>query len=431
MKLHNYQLKAVDFILEKKKCALYLGLGLGKTIISLTALTKIKAKSTKPLKTLIIGPLRVVNNVWHNELVKWKHTKDLTYSIITGTEKTRSTALSTPADIHLINRENIKWLYEKGAIKWDLIIIDESSSFKNSSSQRFKYLKKFQYNYMIQLTGTPAPNGLLDLWAQIYLLDKGERLGTSMYFYKYTYFLSDLKGYNFTPINPKVIYNRIADITLSMKSEDYVQLPPRIDVVTNVTIPKYNQYKELEKKFIIEIQDKNIVALSASTLSNKLLQFCNGAIYDENGTVVEVHDAKLSALEDIIEDYPDESILVAYNYKSDLERLLKRFKQAVVMDKAGNLINDWNDGKIKLLLCHPASCGKGLNLQAGGNIIVWFGLTWNLEDYIQFNGRLHRQGQTKPVVINHIVASGCIDEKLMGMLNQKNISQENLLSALR
>ncbi len=428
--LHPYQIKAIEFILDKKKCALYLDMGLGKTVITLTAINKLLDEFSIS-KVLVIGPLRVINNVWHNEITKWSYLKHLTYSIVTGNEKQRKDALKKEANIYLINRENIHWLYKTKNINWDLIVLDESSSFKSSTSKRFKSLKRFNYEHMVELTGTPSPNGVLDLWSQIYLIDKGKRLGKTMYAYKDKYFISDYYGYNFTPINPDEIYTKISDITLSMKAEDYIQLPDKINVITKVKLPQLKLYNQLKKDYIATIRNKEISILNAATLSNKLLQFCNGAIYDENKNIIEIHNAKLDALEDIIEDNSNENILVAYNYKSDLIRLKERFKHAVVMDKEGLSIEKWNKGKIKLLLCHPASCGKGLNLQHGGHIIIWFGLTWNLEDYLQFNARLHRLGQSKPVIINHIVAEKCIDEVIMKVLDTKDINQNSLLYALK
>lgn len=427
--LHPYQHKAIDFILHKKKCALYLGMGLGKTIITLTAIQKLLDEFSIS-KVLIIAPLRVANHVWHTEIQKWAHLNHLTWSIITGSEKDRLKAMNQKVDIYLINRENVQWLYTKKFIKWDMIVLDESSSFKNPNSKRFKALKKFKYDYMIQLSGTPSPNGLLDIWSQIYLLDNGERLCKTIVYYKYKYFISDYFGYNYTPIDPSLIFNAIKDLALSMQTEDYIKLPAKIDVVTKVKIGSISAYKELEKEFTAQIKEHEITTFNAATLTNKLLQFCNGAIYDENKETIEIHNAKLDALNEIIEDNHDDNLLVAYNFKSDLKRLLKRFPNAVVLDKEGLRIKDWNDGKIKLLLCHPSSAGKGLNLQGGGNIIIWFGLTWNLEDYTQFNARLHRQGQLKPVVINHIVADGCIDEKIMKVLETKELNQQTLFNAL-
>jgi SNF2 family DNA or RNA helicase len=430
--LHPYQNKAINFILEKKKCALFLEMGMGKTVISLTVISKLLDQFSIS-KILIIGPLRVVNNVWHEEISKWSHLNHLSYSIVTGNEKERLKALEKKSDIYLINRENIYWLYSIKKINWDLIVIDESSSFKSSSSKRFKSLKKFNYEYMIELTGTPSPNGYLDLWSQIFLLDKGERLGSTFNVYKELFFFCDYYGYNYTPISRENILNKISDITLSMGYEDYIQLPDKIELVTKVKLPlsQLKLYNEIKKEFTANIGNTEITIFNAATLSNKLLQFCNGAIYDEDKNIIEIHNTKLDALEELIEDNPNENILVAYNYKSDLIRLQKRFKHAVVIDKDGKNIDLWNKGKIKLLLCHPASSGKGLNLQHGGHIIIWFGLTWNLEDYLQFNARLHRIGQLKPVIINHIIVENCIDEIIMKVLNNKNIDQNILLNALK
>lgn len=429
--LHSYQIKAVEFILNKKKCALYLDMGLGKTVITLTAILNL-LDNRFISKILVIGPLRVINNVWHNEIQKWEHLKHLTYSLVTGNEKQRFTALNQKADIYLINRENTEWLYSQNN-NWNMIVLDESSSFKNASSKRFKALKKFNYNYIVELSGTPSPNNLLDLWSQIYLIDKGIRLGKAMYIYKAKFFFSDFHGYNYKPIHPPSIFDSISDITLSMKAEDYIQLPDKIETTTKVKLSysHIKTYNEIRKEFITNIGNKEITVSTAAVLSNKLLQFCNGAVYDENKNIIEIHNAKLDALEDLIEDNPDENILVAYNYKSDLIRLQKRFKHAIVMDKEGKNVDLWNKGKIKLLLCHPASSGKGLNLQQGGHIIIWFGLTWNLEDYLQFNARLYRIGQSKPVIINHIITENCIDEVVMKVLNNKNVNQNTLLNALK
>lgn len=428
--LHSYQIKGVSYILNNPKCALHLGMGLGKTVITLTAIQKLLDQFAIS-KILIIAPLRVTNHVWHEEIKKWEHLKHLTWSIVTGNEKTRLTGLKQNVDIYLINRENVPWLYSKNHTQWDMIILDESSSFKNPTSKRFKAIKKFTYDYLIELSGTPAPNGLLDIWSQIYLLDQGKALGKTMNIYKSQYFVSDYYGYNFTPRDPSKIYQAIEHLVLSMRTEDYLQLPPKIDIITKVKIGSYSLYKKLEKEFTALINSTQITTLNAATLTNKLLQFCNGAIYDEDKNIIEIHNSKLEALSDVIEDNCNENILVAYNFKSDLKRLLKRFPTAIVMDKAGENIKLWNEGKIKLFLCHPASAGKGLNLQHGGNILIWFGLTWNLEDYIQFNARLYRQGQLKPVIINHIVAENGMDERIMKILEEKNLTQQSLFYALR
>ncbi len=430
IKLHPYQQKAISFIKNKKKCALYLGMGLGKTVITLTSIADLLDEFIIA-KVLIIAPKQVANNVWHTEIHKWNHLKHLTYSIVTGNERQKILALNIEANIYITNRENVVWLFNKKAIDWDMIVLDESSSFKSPTSKRFKYLKKFKYEYMVQLSGTPSPNGLLDLWSQIYLLDHGKRLGRAMYIYKQNHFNSDFMGYKYTPKNPNNIHNAIADITMSMKSEDYLELPPRINLITMLDNPALIQYKELEKEFITSIRDHEITTFNAATLTGKLLQLCNGAVYDSSSNTIHAHDAKLDALADLIEDNPTENILVAYNFKSDLKRLLERFKEAIALDGLQETINRWNNKEIKLLLAHPSSSGKGLNLQQGGNIIIWFGLTWNLEDYLQFNSRLHRQGQDKPTIINHIIIKDSIDEMILKKLDDKNNTQESLFKALK
>jgi len=438
--LHDYQNYTVNVVLDKKRCGLFLSMGCGKTISSLTAITDLY-DSLSINRVLIIAPLRVANTTWHTEARNWGHTRHLTFSIVTGSEKNRIAKLHEDSDVYIINRENIEWLVGFYKKKWpfDCIVIDESSSFKSSSTKRWKALRKIlpETEYLWLLTGTPASNGLLDLWSQIYLLDSGERLGRSMTAYKQRFFESDYMGYKFTPKvgSDTKIHDLIDDISISMKSEDYLELPDRLDSQVAVSIPsKYKkQYTQLERELFIELDDgTDIEAGSAAVLSGKLHQFCNGTTYtDDSGNWVEIHKAKLEALSDIIEDNPDENILVAYNYKSDLERLTKKFKNAVVMDKQGEAVDRWNNGEIKLLLAHPASASMGLNLQHGGSMIVWFGLTWSLEYYQQFNARLHRQGQGKPVRIIHLVASGCIDEKILRVIGEKAETQDELLDALK
>ena len=438
--LHEYQHKAVNFILEKKKVALFLDLGLGKTVSSLTAIVDL-LDSMAVNKVLIIAPLRVANTVWNKEAANWEHTKDLKVNICTGTEKNRRSQLHKSADIYVINRENVEWLVNLYGKKWpfDCVIIDESSSFKSPSSRRFKALKKTVAltEYCALLTGTPSPNGLLDLWSQFYLLDAGLRLGRSMSAYKQRFFESDYMGFKFTPRlgASDNIYKLIADITLSMQAEDYITLPDRIDSSIIVELPsaKLKAYKDFERESILELEDEDDVeAVNAATLANKLLQFANGAIYtDALGSWSEIHQVKLDALNDIVEDNSGENILVAYNYKTDLERLKKKFPKAVVMDKEGLSVEQWNNGEIKMLLAHPASASYGLNLQHGGSLLVWYGLTWSLEYYQQFNGRLHRQGQNKPCRVVHIIASETIDEKVLRVLSDKNAVQNSLLTTLK
>jgi len=437
--LHPYQHRMIDFIYNTPKCAVWAGLGLGKTITTLTAITDL-LDSLTVCKVLIIAPLRVANSVWHTEAKRWTHTKDLTFSIVTGSEKERISALFKSADIYVINRENVQWLVEHYKTKWpyDLVVIDESSSFKSASSQRFKALKKVRTltDRMVQLTGTPSPNGLIDIWSQMFLLDGGERLGKTMSAYKMRFFQTGHNGYTLTPVNnaDKIIHRLIDDIVISLNVDDYLQMPERIDTVMRVNMPpsRLAEYKQLERDFIMQINDVEIVAYNAATLAGRLLQMCNGAMYtDELKNWTEIHTAKLDALDEILEDNQDENLLIAYNYKTDLIRLKARYPDAVVLDNDPDIITRWNNGEIKMLLAHPASAGHGLNLQHGGSIIVWFGLNWSLELYQQFNGRLHRQGQTKPVRVVHIVADGCIDDKVMKAIENKAQTQQHLIDALK
>ena len=437
--LHPYQNRMIDFIYNTPKCAVWAGLGLGKTITTLTAITDL-LDSLTVCKVLIIAPLRVANSVWHTEAKRWTHTKDLIFSIVTGSEKERISALFKSADIYVINRENVQWLVEHYKTKWpyDLVVIDESSSFKSASSQRFKALKKVRTltDRMVQLTGTPSPNGLIDIWSQMFLLDGGERLGKTMSAYKMRFFQTGHNGYTLKPVNnaDKIIHRLIDDMVISLNVDDYLQMPERIDTVMRVNMPlaRLAEYKQLEREFLIQINDNEIVAYNAATLAGRLLQMCNGAIYtDELKNWTELHTAKLDALDEILEDNQDENLLIAYNYKTDLIRLKARYPDAVVLDNDPDIITRWNNGEIKMLLAHPASAGHGLNLQHGGSIIVWFGLNWSLELYQQFNGRLHRQGQTKPVRIVHIVADGCIDDKVMRAIENKAQTQQELLNALK
>ena len=437
--LHKYQHRMIDFIYNTPKCALWAGLGLGKTITTITAIVDLLDSMTVS-KVLIIAPLRVANSVWHKEAVNWQHTKHLKFSIVTGSEKERLAALHKTADVYVINRENVSWIVEHYAKKWpfDMIVLDEASSFKSSSSQRFKALRKTIpfTNRLVELTGTPSPNGLLDIWSQMYLLDCGERLGRSMTAYKQRFFETDYSGYKFKPVKSadKIIHKLIDDIVISLNVDDYLEMPERIDTVIKVQLPqnRLSEYQQLERDFLTQINDNDIVAYNAATLVGRLLEFCNGAMYtDELKNWTEIHSAKLDAIDDIISENSDENLLIAYNYKTDLIRLQARYPDAIVLDKEPKTIEQWNKGNIKMLLAHPASAGHGLNLQHGGCIIVWFGLNWSLELYQQFNGRLHRQGQTKPVRVVHIVADGCIDDKVMIAIENKAQTQQELLNALK
>ena len=438
--LHDYQLKAIDFIKTQERCALFLDMGLGKTTSTLTAVSDLQDEFAVN-KVLVIAPLRVANSTWKQEVEKWKHLEHLKVSVCTGTEKARRAALHRDADVYVINRENVLWLVDLYKAKWpfDCVVVDESSSFKNPSAKRFRALKKVlpYTNYMILLTGTPSPNSLLDLWPQMYLVDFGERLGRTVTGYRQRFFEQDYMGYRYTirPGCAEKIHQLLSDKVISMDADDYLEVPERIDLGSPVELPPgaMKKYKELEKTLLAELDTgEEVEAITAAALANKMLQFANGAAYyDDKKNWGEVHKEKLDALSDIIDDNPNENILVAYNYKFDLERLLKKFPQAVVLDKKQETIDRWNRGEIKMLLAHPASAGHGLNLQSGGSMIVWFGLSWSLELYQQFNARLHRQGQTKPVRIIHIVAAGTIDERVLRVLGDKDATQASLLNALK
>jgi SNF2 family DNA or RNA helicase len=438
--LHEYQTRAVSFIQDRKRCALWLDMGLGKTATTLTAVSDL-LDGFKVAKVLVIAPLRVANSVWRQEAANWRHLRHLKVNVCTGSEKARLAALHRDADVYVINRENVPWLVAQYGKRWpfDCVVIDEASSFKSPSSKRFKALRKTlpDTEYMILLTGTPSPNGLLDLWAQIYLLDFGETLGRTMSAYKQRFFEQDFTGYKFSPREgaPERIQDLLRPNVLSMSAADYLDLPDRIDLIEQVELPAkaLAEYRQFETTLLAELPDgEEVEAVNAAVLANKLLQFANGAVYiDECGNWSLVHDAKLDALADLVEQNEGENILLAYNFKSDLERLQRRFPDARVLDKNPETVREWNSGEIKMLLAHPASAGHGLNLQRGGSLIVWFGLNWSLELYQQFNARLHRQGQSKPVRVVHLIAGDCIDERVMRVLTSKDAQQGALLKALK
>jgi SNF2 family DNA or RNA helicase len=438
--LHEYQNKAVDFIKSRKRCMLLLDMGLGKTASALSAASDL-IDGCVVKRVLVIAPLRVADSVWEQESQKWRHLCHLSVSVCTGTERKRISALQRTADVYVINRENVPWLVRHYAHAWpfDAIVVDESSSFKNSSAQRWRALKKIlpQTEYMVLLTGTPSPNSLLDLWAQMYLVDFGQRLGRTFTGYKQRFFEQGCyMGYKWS-IKARAaehIHNLVADVCLSMSAEDYLELPPRIMLNEFVDLPPATlaNYRSFEKQLLATLPSgEEVEALNAAVLANKLLQWCNGATYtDAVGNWTPIHSAKLEALKELVENN-DEPLLVAYNYRIDFMRIVALFPDAVKLDKDPETINRWNRGEIKMLLAHPASAGHGLNLQDGGSLCVWFGLTWSLELYQQFNARLHRQGQSKPVRIVHIVARGCIDERVLRVLSSKDASQRDLLRALK
>lgn len=436
--LHNYQHRSAEFIIEKKRCQLFLDMGLGKTVSTLTAMATL-LDSFSVCRVLIIAPLRVANTVWKQEAKKWEHTQHLQIKIATGTPSNRISALMSLADIIVINRENVKWLVEFYGDRWpfDAVVIDESSSFKAHSTKRFKALKKIlpKTHYMVLLTGTPAPNGIMDLWAQSFLINSGATLGRNITAYRNRYFDEDYMGYTYTPKKhaKAAVEALIAPYTLSMQAKDYLELPKRMDITIPVEMPpaELAKYKAFEKDLLINLDGEDVEALTSAVLANKLLQFANGAVYtDDLKNYATVYDGKLDALQDILDDNPNENVLLAYNYKSDLKRILERFPHAVVLTKDGKQIEEWNRGNIRLMVCHPASAGHGLNLQGGAATMVWFGLNWSLELYQQFCARLHRQGQTRPVRIFHLVATSTIDERVMSVLDDKDVVQSSLLKAL-
>lgn len=438
---HSYQKYATDFIEKNPIAALLLDMGLGKTSITLTAINNLLFDYFDVHRVLVIAPLRVAKNTWPEEIEKWSHLSNLKYSVVVGTEKERISALKENADIYIINRENIPWLIEKSKLpfEFDMVVIDELSSFKNYSSKRFKSLMKVRpkVKRIIGLTGTPSSNGLMDLFAEFKILDMGVRLGRFIGQYRNVYFTPDkmngpiVYSYKPLPSAEKIIYEKISDITISMKATDHLKMPELIECETVVQMSeKENKsYTTLKKELVLSIPDGEITAANAASLSNKLSQLANGAIYLENKEFVTIHDRKLDALEDLIESANGKPLLVAYWFKHDFERIKKRFDIREI--KTSNDIKDWNDGKIPVAVIHPASAGHGLNLQSGGSTLVWFGLTWSLELYQQTNARLYRQGQNETVVIHHIITKGTIDEDIIKALKRKDKTQSSLIDAVK
>ncbi|WCG33988.1 DEAD/DEAH box helicase [Enterococcus dispar] len=442
-KLHEYQEYSKDWILDHPYCALFLDMGLGKSLTTLTAIDELLNTFEVIENVLVIAPLSVAEKTWSDEIEKWDHLNHLIFSKVLGSRQQRMAALAKTADVYLINRENVEWLVDHYRKDWPFrtVIIDESSSFKSPSAKRFKALRKVRpmIERLVELTGTPSPNNLMDLWSQIYLLDQGERLGKTITAFRNHYFTPASQNghivysWALLPGAEEAIYRKISDICVSMKAKDYLKLPPRTNNVIEVELSgtDWKKYKELERHYVLELEGSDVVASNAATLSNKLLQMANGCIYDENGEAKPIHDKKLDALERIIEEAQGQPVLVFYQYKHDLARIQERFNQAKVLDVSAGDIKKWNEGKIPVLLAHPQSAGHGLNLQAGGHIIVWFGLTWSLEFYQQANARLDRQGQQNPVIVHHLVAKGTIDEDVMKALETKEVGQEALMAAVK
>lgn len=438
---HNYQKYAKDFILAHKVSALFLDCGLGKTITTLTAINELMYDSFEISKVLIIAPLRVAQSTWKDEIEKWDHLNLLRYSVAVGDEKERLKALKQKSDIYIINRENVDWLVTKSGIdfNFDMLIIDELSSFKSHTSKRFKSLLKIRpyFERVVGLTGTPSSNGLMDLWAEFRVLDLGERLGRYITHYRNEYFLPDKRNgaviFSYKPqINAEErIYRRLADMTISMKSTEYLKMPELILNELEINLDEKDQmkYKRFKKEMVMTIQEKEIDAINAASLSNKLIQLANGSIYDEDKKFYEVHNKKLDKLEEIIESANGKPVLVAYWFKADKERIEKRFKVREI--KTAEDIKQWNMGMINLALIHPASAGHGLNIQSGGSTLVWFSLTWSLELYQQTNARLYRQGQKGTVVIHHLITKNTIDEDIMKSLKRKDKTQEALMRAVK
>lgn len=453
----KHQEIAEDFLRKNPRCALFLDMGLGKTVVSLTVVMQKIWRDFDVNKCLVIAPIRVAEDTWSREADKWDHLQGLRVSKVLGTQKQRLAALEAKADVYVINRENVVWLVEHLGVKWDfdMVIIDELSSFKSPTAKRFKALRKVikRARYVVGLTGTPAPNGYIDLWSQIYLIDGGERLGRTLTEYRNRFFRPGRgKGH--------VVYEwlmnagakeqidaLLSDICLSMSKEDWLQLP---DIIYNNIVVKMDKaarkvYDEFEKEKVLPLIDDLIIqdveeadtfvsGTTAATVRNKLLQMANGAVYkDEDAGVLRIHDAKLDALEEIAEANPGQPLLVFYSFRHDLDRIKERFSDAVVLNEGDtqDTITGWNEGRIPMLLCHPASAGHGLNLQDGGHIVVWFGLTWSLELYQQANARLYRQGQEQSVIVHHIICENTVDEAVMQALGAKDTTQKSLLTALK
>ena len=442
LQLRPYQEGAIDLIRKHKKFALFLFMGAGKTLISLSAV-KILLEEGKIKNVLILAPLNVAKTTWPDEIDKWSEFKNISYNVVTGGcgIKDRESKLTNRADITIVNIDMVKWLYDNNHIDWDMVILDESSSVKNSKSKRFNCLKKFKYEYMVALSGTPTPKNYLDLWSQIYLLDNGASLGKTFNNYKLKYFNPvGYKGYNWMPKDENVIFDKVKHIVCTIKPEEYITLPDRIDILTSVPLPDPKEYTQFEKSYILKPKDHEgelePITIKA-VLWNKLAQFCSGSVYmtNEESEIksIFIHDEKLKALETIIENNPEENILVAYWYKSDLERLKVKFPDALTFTPDTKKM--WDLGLVKILLCHPIKDGYGLNLQFGGSTIVWFSMNWDLEKYLQFNARVHRFGQKKPVVINHLIATlpcgkKTLDKIIYEALQIKDICQAKLMEHL-
>lgn len=443
--LHEYQKAAVQHIIDHEAAGLFLDMGLGKTVSTLTAVNLLMNVYMEVTKVLVIAPKRVAEDTWTTECEKWEHLHELRVSRVLGTEKKRKAALKADADIYVINRENVVWLVAqfKGWWPFDMIVIDELSSFKSNTAARFKALRQVRpmTSRVVGLTGTPAPNGLIDLWPQMYLLDMGERLEKTITAYRAKYFRPGRTNgqvvFDYKPNtgSEEAIYKRISDICISMKAEDYLDLPDMIEIPVEVSMNERQmaQYEKFEEEQVLKLQEEgDISAVNAAALSNKLLQYANGAIYDTERNIHELHEAKLDALEEIVEAANGSPVLVFYSFRHDVARILKRLKAYHPKEIGGQEdIQAWNEGKIAVMMAHPASAGHGLNLQKGGHIMVWFGLPWSLELYQQANARLHRQGQSQPVRNYIIMTKGTMDADVRKALSGKTDRQDALMEAVK
>lgn len=444
-KPHTYQTRLKDFIIENRYAFLTVDMGLGKTVTTLTAIQELLEDYVEISRVLVIAPKSVAENTWTSECAKWDHLAHLRVSVVMGDERRRIKALDTSADIYVINRDNVVWLTRHLGKRWtfDTVIIDESSSFKNPASHRFKALRKVrpQIRRLILLTGTPSPNGHMDLWSQMWLIDMGQRLGRTLGAYRTRYFRPGRSNghvvydWHLRPGAHEEISALMSDVTVSLKAEDWLEVPDLIESDIRIALSEKESkaYREFERDQIMSLDGKDIEAVTAAALANKLLQFTGGAMYDtEHGWHV-MSDAKLRALEDIIETAGDEPVLVFYQFRHELSRLLERFKplHPVTFSGEPDILRDWNTGRIRLMLCQPASVQYGLNMQAGGHIIVWYAPTWNLEQYQQANARLHRQGQERPVLCYRLICEGTIDERVISAVNGKHSAQESLLAMIR
>ena len=440
-KPHDYQDYATQFILDHPVAAIFLDCGLGKTVITLTAMEELLHDRFAVSRILIIAPLRVARDTWPAEIQKWEHLRQLTFAVAVGTERERIAALAQRAELTIINRENVDWLVSKSGwpFDFDMIVIDELSSFKSYQARRFRALMKARplAKRVVGLTGTPSANGLMDLWAEFRLLDMGKRLGRFITHYREELFLPDKRNqqmvfsYKPRPGAEDEIYQRIGDITISMRSADYLKLPELVETQSMVKLSAKERktYDAMRAEMVTTIGDQEIDAMNAAALSNKLLQMASGAVYDEDGKALHMHDRKLDALEDLVESANGRPVLVAYWYKHDAERIKERMPVREI--RSSRDIRDWNAGKIPVALIHPAGAGHGLNLQDGGSMLIWFSLTWSLELYQQTNARLYRQGQKHTVTITHIIAEGTIDEQVMQALQKKDKTQAALIEAVK